>query len=825
MRSSLPVDAILPEVLSALRTGQSVVVRAPTGSGKTTRLPPAMLDGLASELQGEIVVLEPRRLAARLPAEWVATERGEAIGETVGYHVRFEERRSARTRLRYVTTGVLLRALRSNPELRGIGALVFDELHERHVEADVLLAWARRLQQGPRPDLRLVAMSATLDAGPLAEFLGGCRIVVSEGRTFPVTVEHLQRDDDRPLHVQVATTLRRLVEAAPLDGDLLVFLPGEAELRASQSALSRVAEEARLDVVLLHGSLSPEETRAALRPRPPGTRKVLLATNVAESSVTLDGIVAVIDSGLHKVARASPWTGLSSLAVEPIPKDSATQRAGRAGRTQPGRCLRLFTEPDLERRPGSLDPELRRADLAPWALLLAGLGVVEPRALEWLSPPDEARWDAACALLRRLGALETSGSLTAEGRALLELPVHPRLGVLARTAHGLGYSRSGALAAALLGEDARLEPGLPDSPSDVVVLLEAFERRRLHPGLADRVAKTARELGDARDRGPMGERDEALGKAVLHAFPDRFGRRRDGEGARGLSERVTLAAGVDARLDPRSTVRHGTHLVALDADGGARPVVRLASAVETEWLWELPNAEASLTEAVEVRWDDAAERVDAVRVLRFEGIPIETTRLKSARGVPEATQLLRQKARQAGLGRFTDAEALAMLVQRCRFARTVETTFPAFDETSAFATLDGLCQGAQSFRDLREADLLAAVVSELGHATMQRLDRLAPLRVPLAGGRTGKVVYTAEGAPRVSARIQWFLGLPRGPRIGDGKVPLLLELLAPNGRPAQVTSDLEGFWERTWPAVRKELRGRYPRHAWPESPLELMRDE
>ena len=791
----LPVDAVLPELLGALARAGAVVLQAPTGSGKTTRVPPALLD---AGIEGEIVVLEPRRLAARLAAEHVARERGEAVGETVGYTVRFDDRRGPRTRLRYVTTGVLLRGLPERPDLRGIGALVFDELHERHLDDDLLLAWARRLRATSRPDLRIVAMSATLDPAPVAAFLGA-EVVRSEGRTFPVTIEHAARLDTRPLSAQVASTVRRIVEEG-LDGDVLVFLPGVDAIERCRSACRAVAEEARLELVALHGSMSPEATRAALVPRP--IRKVILATNVAESSVTLEGVAAVIDSGLHKVMRSSPWTGLSHLREEPVPRDSAEQRAGRAGRTRPGRCLRLYVESDLRSRPACLDPEVRRADLAPASLLLAAL---EAEGLTWLDAPQEAAWTSARALLVALGALDARG-LTPPGRALLTLPLHPRLGVLLREATRLGHADAGALAAALLAEDVRLPDGLPESDSDVLALMAAFRERRLDAALRDRVARAAKDLGA---RGPprgTWEEGDAVRRALLFALADRVARRKD-------RESFALVGGREVRLDRRSTVREARFVVAIDAEGGQHPLVRLCSAVEPDWLLDLPGDD--LTEEVEVRWDEAAERVEASRTLRWRGLVLDASKVPS-RGLAETTALLRRQARIAGAGRFADMDAVAQLRDRRRFAHSVDPSVPTLDDEAILATLDALCEGAAGFRDLKDANLIAAL--SLDAKTRRRLDQLAPERVPLASGRHARVRYLPEGRPRVAAPVQHFFGMTDGPRLGDGRVPALLELLAPSGRPVQLTDDLAGFWVRTWPEVRRELRGRYPRHKWPEDP-------
>ena len=712
------------------------------------------------------------------------------MGQRVGYTVRFDDRTSRATRIRYVTPGVLLRRLPADPELRGISTLVFDELHERHIADDLLLAWCRRLRQTARPDLRVVAMSATLETAPLAAFLGAA-VVRSEGRLHPVAIEHAERPDTRPLHVQVAAAIRRLV-ADGLDGDVLVFLPGVDAIRRAEGACRRVAQEADLAVGRLHGSLGPRETRDALRPA--GRRKVVLATNVAESSVTLDGIAAVVDCGLHKVARSSPWTGLPALHEEPIPRDSATQRAGRAGRTGPGRCIRLYPQADLARRPATLAPEIQRADVCEAALVLSALGATD---LEWLDPPEPSRWAGAIALLDRLEA----------GPELLALPLHPRLARLVVEARRLGAPGLGAHAAALLSEGARAAGELPAGDCDVRALIDAHTRGRLDPATADRVRRSVRALGGGAPE-PGDDAADALRRAILAGFPDRVARRSEAD-----PDALALADAGPARLGRESGVRQGRFLVAVDATADrGRPLVRLATAVEPDWLLEIPG---DLTEQVEVRWVPSAQRVEMTQTLRWRGLVLEST-LAAPRGRPEVTALLRQKARAAGLAAAAERDALTELLARRRVAHSADPRVPALDEEGAWDALDALCDGAASFRDLQDADLLGHLRNALGWDLRQRLDALAPTRLLLPGGHTARVVYPAEGRPRISAPIQHFFGMAQGPTLGG--VPVLLELLAPSRRPVQITDDLGGFWDRTWPEVRRELRGRYPKHAWPEDP-------
>jgi ATP-dependent helicase HrpB len=443
----LPIDPLLPAVCDALRRAPSLVLEAPPGAGKTTRVPRALLDaGFAAS--GEILVLEPRRLAARLAARRVAEELGEEVGRTVGYQMRFEDVSSAETRIRFVTEGTLTRRLLRDRELRGVAVVLLDELHERHLDGDVALALLRRLQNGARPDLRLAAMSATLDAAPVAAFLGDAPILRSEGRLFDVALEHVARADDRPLEAQVASAVRRLVDEG-LDGDVLVFLPGALEIRRAAESCARIAREADLLVLPLHGSLPPAEQDRAVRPA--DRRKVILSTNVAETSVTIDGVVAVVDSGLARIAAHAPWSGLPTLKVARIARASAAQRAGRAGRTRPGRCLRLYTSGDLAARPEHETPEVARADLAEAVLALAAAGVRDLSAFGWLTAPPTASLDAALGLLGRLSAIE-GGAVTATGERILRFPAHPRLGRILVEAERRGIAADACAVVAILGE-------------------------------------------------------------------------------------------------------------------------------------------------------------------------------------------------------------------------------------------------------------------------------------------------------------------------------------------------------------------------------------
>jgi ATP-dependent RNA helicase HrpB len=808
--AALPIDPLLPEVANALRAGTRLVIEAPPGAGKTTRVPPALLEVVA----GEVLVLEPRRLAARLAARRVAEERGEEVGETVGWQVRFEDVGGPATRLRFVTEGILLRRLLTDPTLAGVGAVVLDEFHERHIQGDLALALTRRLQRGARPDLRIVVMSATLEAAPVIRFLDGCPALRAEGRRFPVDIEHLAAPDDRPLHDQVAGAVRRLARPG-LAGDVLVFLPGAAEIQRAREACARAA--LGVELAMLHGDMAPAEQDRVVRP---GDRpRAILSTNVAESSVTLPGVVAVIDSGLARVASHSPWNGLPMLRVAKISQASAAQRAGRAGRLRPGSCLRLYTRHDHDTRPAHEAPEIRRADLAETALALHAAGVSDLDGFDWFEAPDAAAVAAATALLARLG-LVREGALTDRGRRALAFPLHPRLARMMLEAEERGAVDDAAIAVAQIGERDLLPPPSQragvSGRSDIVEMVERFrEAPRRGPAEAvDRARRHIARLARGRRRDDAG--GDGLLMAVLAGFPDRVARRR-----RPGSSELLLAGGGSAEQAPASVVRDADLLVAVDVEerrtGQSRKtLVRAASAIEPEWLIDLqPEA---LREERRAVWNPVAERVEIVARLRYDELVLDETRAPPAAGdAAEAERVLAEAAAAVPLDQLVDATALARWQGRVGF---VARTFPEAEVVApdAAAALRALCAGRASFAELRRAPLLESLRAALTPAQARLVAEMAPERVALARGHKARVEYPPDQPPWVASRLQDFFGMTRGPSVAGGRVPLVLHLLAPNQRAVQVTTDLDGFWSRHYPTVRKELMRRYPRHAWPEDP-------
>jgi len=823
-RAELPIDGLLPAVVQALTKGSALVIQAEPGAGKTTRVPPALL-AAGFDAHGEILVAQPRRIAARMAAARVASEFGEPVGQRCGYQVRFDSAVSEATRIRFVTEGLLARRLREDPELRGIGVVVLDEIHERHVDTDLCLALAKRLQRGARPDLKVVAMSATLDAGPLTAYLGGASLQCT-GRAFPVEVEYTP--SERPLPTQVANAVRHAAEQG-LDGSILVFLPGGAEIRKSAQSCDAVARAHGLEVVMLHGDLTAKEQDRAVTP---GARpKIILSTNLAETSVTIDGVVVVIDSGLARRPSHDPWSGVPTLTLAKISRASADQRMGRAGRTRPGRCIRLYSSHDLARRPAHDAPELHRLDLAGAMLDLRAAGVAGADDLDWLAAPPTASVEAADRLLTSLGAIE-GGQLTAVGRKMLRYPTHPRLARFLVEARARGVGSLGSGVAALLSERSirKRRTGAAsqrDAAADVLADLADLDGSRngssssaqLDRGAVQAVGRVRRQLLSAvgRSGGTGQDAQDEVCTALVVAFPDRVAR---AERRPGRPDRLVFAAGGDAILSEDSVV-HGADLVVALAveqrlEGGRhKTIVRSAAHIEPEWLLEVHGER--LTETIAVRFDDAAGRVEAAAETRFDGLLIESTRL--AEPPAEAADVLRDAALAAGLRSFLQQpKAYDALLRRAALLAKHRPDLPALDDAAAEKVLASMCQGTRSFAQLKRADLLGQLQGGLPPDLRSALARLVPTHVALAGGRRLPVHYEADRDPWVESRLQDFFGSTAGPAVMDGALPLVVHLLAPNKRAVQVTTDLAGFWVRHYPDLRKALMRRYPRHAWPDDP-------
>jgi len=768
----LPIDEILSEIIASLQHSPNLVIEAAPGAGKTTRVPPALL----KLVSGEVVVLEPRRIAARMAARRVASEIGERIGETVGYQVRFDQVAGPHTRLRFVTEGVLTRRLITDPYLKGVDAVVVDEFHERHLEGDLALALLKRLQDGRR-DLRIVVMSATLDADSVSHYLNDCPIIRSRGKLFELSITHLPYFPES-LEVQVRHALELLI-AQENSGDILAFLPGAAEIHRVMRECDETARHAGLLMLPLHGSLPPEEQDRAVAPA--SRRKLILATNVAESSITVEGVTAVIDSGLARLATWSQWTGLQTLKVSRVSKASAKQRAGRAGRTGPGRVLRLYTVEDYQLRPEHDTPEILRSDLSQLLLALRAMQIDTGRNIEWLDSPPEAAVESAQLLLDRLGA---SGNMAQQ---LIRFPLAPRLSRLLVEATERGVGEDGCVVAALLGS------GIDFETNDLLTGLD----RRQDPRLLETLEQLRKIARPSRRKH---HDEDALLKSVLVGFPDRVARLKAGN-------RVLLSTGASAEVVGQPPLYE--FMVALDAEDRRDkplPLVRMTARIEPGWLIDLfPDR---VREQSTVLWNRSAERVDAVSMLLYDKLIIQ----ESSGAVPDpqaAADLLAQKAVEAGIERFVDRDELDQFLSRVEFA--------GLESPDLQQTLRDFCFGLLSFRELKVAaqNFIPALAQKIG---IRQLNQIAPESLRLQSGRHTKVHYENGKPPWIASRLQDFFGMRETPRLGAAQMPVVVHLLAPNHRPVQTTTDLAGFWERLYPQVRRELMRRYPKHPWPERP-------
>lgn len=827
MSADLPIDAVLMELAESLRTWGSVVLRAPTGAGKTTRVPPAVLDaGLAGDRQ--VLLLEPRRLAARAAASRMAVERGCRVGEEIGYEVRFERQAGPKTMIKVVTEGVFLRMLREDPFLERIGAVLFDEFHERNLMSDLALALVNKLRAEVRPDLKIVVMSATLDTDRLAVFLGNCPVITSEGRLFPVEIEYRYQLGKRPLPFQAASGARELIEKTP--GDILVFLPGVGEIKRTASELADL-DSTNIAVMELYGDLPLERQNAVLVRG--DRRKIVLATNVAETSVTIDGVTGVVDTGMARQLRLEPSVGLDRLELGRISKASAEQRAGRAGRQAPGICLRLWTLAEHQRMAAWTEPEIRRVDLASAILAILCWGEPNVREFPWLEAPPPAALEHALELLQSLGATRT-GTLTSLGESMARFPVHPRIARMLLEGHRLGEIDRVSLLAALLSErdpfhaDRAPGPATHVSESDTLdrlVAIEAFEKRGqrrsafgdIHEGAArflfrarDQLARMLRQ-----DLGPPPRRtcsdDDVVSRSLFVAFADRLARRREPGSPRGV-----MVGGRGVRLRPESAVTKAELFVCVDIDAGhAESTVRQASRVDRDWL-----DKDRLAVSIDVDFDARREKIFAIRRTRYGDLILD----EAATDLPDdvdGSKILAEAARQ-NLSRALglDRPDVSQFIARVHWLRQwlPELSLPAMDDETFRELLPDLCAGRRSFAELRRQPVVDWLKSRLTQVQQKALEQEAPERIAIPNGRRVLLEYAADRPPVLAARIQELFGLWTTPKVARGRVRVLLHLLAPNLRPQQVTDDLESFWKNTYPIVRKELRRRYPKHAWPENP-------
>jgi ATP-dependent helicase HrpB len=794
--ASLPIDAVLPALLAALSGAGQAVLQAPPGAGKTTRVPLAILDAGLSP--GRIVMLEPRRLAARAAAERMAATLGEAVGRTVGYRMRGETRVSAATRIEVVTEGILTRLIQDDPGLSGIGVLIFDEFHERSLNADLGLALALEIRGALRPDLRLLVMSATLDAAPVAAHLGGAPLVTAEGRAFPVETRWLPRPlpPDARREAEAARLIAQALDAVP-EGALLAFLPGEGEIRRVAAVL---AAQVPPGVVVrpLFGAMDFAAQRAAIAEEP--GRKVVLATAIAETALTIPGVRVVVDAGLARRARFDPGSGMTRLVTERVTRAEAEQRRGRAGRVAPGVCYRLWARAEEGALAAFPPPEIAAADLTGLALELAAWGAAD---LPFLTPPPAPALAEARALLAALGALDAAGGITAHGRALAGLPLHPRL------AHLLvaGGGPRAATVAALLAERDPLRGAPPDLDLRLAAIRQPGDAFPVAPDRAaiDRIRTEAKRLSP--HAGP--DRDLSPGALAALAYPDRIGLRRSGEAPRWL-----LSGGRGAAMEPGQPLSGAPMLVATDLDGPAREArVRQAAALDRR---EFANLFADRLTLLQIcKWDDRAARVTAREQTGFGALILDD---RPWTGAPPAAlaQAAREGLRALGL---PWPPAALRLAARIRLARAMGEDLPDPAEAAILADPEDALlphlAGRRTAEDLRALDTVAVLRDRLGWAGAERLDRLVPAAFITPLGRAVPIDYDGEH-PGIEARLPELYGVTTHPSTAGR--PLRITLLSPGGKPVAVTTDLPGFWAGAYAEVRKEMRGRYPRHPWPEDP-------
>ena len=852
----LPIDSHLDAIADAVERHRAAVVVAAPGAGKTTRVPPVIAARLAGSAHPAVVVLQPRRVAARATAERIARERGWRLGDEVGYHVRFDRRLGPRTIVRVLTEGILTRQLLSDPFLEGVGCVVLDEFHERSIHVDLALALLREVQQTVRPDLRLIVMSATLDAAPVATFLGGCPVVQAPGRTFPVEIEYSPAPRGHEPHEAVVGALAAVLEGAPpvgsapgsgCAGDVLIFLPGVGEIHRAIDCARPLVAAHHLACVPLHGSLTGEEQSRALHPPADGHRKVVFATNIAETSLTIDGVTCVIDSGLHRRAGFDPRRGMDTLELTRISRASADQRAGRAGRTAPGRCIRLWSEREHAELAPFDQPEIARVDLTATVLAVHAWGATDPRAFGFFERPPAAMLASAERLLAMLGALDAAeqGRITELGRQMLAFPAHPRLARLLLAGAAWNAADLAASVAAVLSEkdfilDAPGDGGATggrqqrlQTENDVLLRVNVLENGAAaddHLRIdrdALRQARRAREqfrplisraAAGTRDTSPGATDDERTSKLVLLAYGDRLCRMRDRE-----RRTATMVGGGGVKLGAESGVVHADLFVAVDARHNpqadrAESIVRVAARVEPAWLDEcLPHLVRRQRVA---EFDPQRGRVVGFSRTWFLDLLIDEQPNTPVDDETAGRTLAAALADRASEWLARDDRAAALLARIDLLRRAMpEHPWPELRGAALADLFAEACRGRRSVEELASGALSGAIMSRLVYPLDRLLEEHAPESVVVPTGNRVRLRYAPGQPPVLAVRLQELFGQRQTPRVAGGRVPVKLELLGPNYRPVQVTDDLASFWQNTYRQVRKDLRARYPKHAWPEDPL------
>ena len=802
----LPIDAVLDELGRTLAAHNTAVLVAPPGAGKTTRVPLALLD--APWLQGKkIIMLEPRRIAARASAERMARTLGERAGATVGYRVRFGSKISRATRIEVVTEGIFARQILDDPELSGVAAVLFDEFHERSLDADLGLALARDAQTGLREDLRILVMSATLDGARVGKLLGDAPVVASEGRAFPVETRYLGRKMDAPIERQMADAIATALRADP--GSVLAFLPGAAEIRRTQNFLAERIHDAGVEIVPLFGALDAAVQDRAIAPAPKGSRKVVLATSIAETSLTIEGVRIVVDSGLARVPRYEPDIGLTRLETVRASRAAVDQRRGRAGRTEPGVCYRLWDEPQTASLAAYTQPEILSADLSSLVLDLAQWGVTDPAGLAFLDPPPAPAWKEARGLLSELGALDGDGRITKEGNSLRALALPPRLARMIVDANRFGAGEEAAAIAAVI-----TERGLGGDSADLDARLDQFRRDRSPRASSarDLARRWAQQVASAEK--PSGDGDLSTGVMLAFAFPDRVARNR-GNGS------FVLANGRGAAVEQTSSLARAPYIAVGELTGTAASGRILLAAPITSGEIEHHFAD-QIESAEEVAFDRGAMALRGRRKRTLHAITLSEAPVALSPSA-ETARIFAAGLIAAGLDKLPWSKALKQWRDRVMFLRKAEgDSWPDLSDTALGADAESWLVPAlydkTALKELSPGDLSNALMSLLPWELRARLDREAPTHFEAPTGTMLAIDYEAEQGPTIAVRLQELFGLNTHPSIAKGAVPLVLELLSPAQRPVQVTRDLPGFWRGSYAAVRSDLRGRYPRHPWPEDP-------
>jgi ATP-dependent helicase HrpB len=806
----LPIDAVLDDLSRTLEAHNAAVLVAPPGAGKTTRVPLALLDAPWAEGR-KIIVLEPRRIAARASADRMAKSLGERAGETVGYRVRFGSKISRATRIEVVTEGIFTRQILDDPELSGVAAILFDEFHERSLDADMGLALARDAQLGLREDLRILVMSATLDGARVARLLGEAPVVESEGRAFPVETRYLGRKADAPIERQMADAIASALRAD--SGSVLAFLPGAAEIRRTQNFLAERVQDASIEIVPLFGALDAAVQDRAIAPAPKGTRKVVLATSIAETSLTIEGVRIVVDSGLARVPRYEPDIGLTRLETVRAARAAVDQRRGRAGRTEPGVCYRLWDEPQTASLAPYTQPEILSADLSSLVLDLAQWGVADPSVLSFLDPPPAPAWKEAKSLLEELNALDGDGRITVEGKSLRALALPPRLARMIVDSHRAGCGEEAAEIAAIL-----TERGLGGDSADLDHRRDQFRRDRSPRAASARDLARRWASQVAASEKPGQQEDLSTGLMLAYAFPDRVARNR-GNGS------FVLANGRGAAVEQTSSLARAPYIAIGEMTGTAASGRILLAAQIAEADIEQHFAEHIET-TDEISFDRGAMALRARRKRVLHAITLSEATLAVSPS-EDTARIFADGLIAAGLDRLPWSKAAKQWRDRVMFLRKAEgDSWPDLSDDGLIARRDDWLVPALydkiALKDISAGDLSDALMVLLPWEMRARLDREAPTHFEAPTGSVLAIDYEAEQGPTIAVRLQELFGLNTHPSIAAGKVPLVLELLSPAQRPVQVTRDLPGFWRGSYAAVRSDLRGRYPRHPWPEDPASAL---